>query len=175
MRRLLNNPWIVLGLVVVAIALALWPEIAQRFASPGKKPAIFAGSAASPVDVPVDPGSALTARIRQAFADATFGEPVRDPFAFSEQPAEPPPGPESAVHVQTQTVRVTAIWMQDGSSLALVNGKVAASGDRVGFLDITEIKPDGVWFADSGHRTFLTVGEEQTFEKTPEPSAPAQP
>lgn len=76
-------------------------------------------------------------------AKAAFAERLADPT----RPADTRP---ATTGESLNSVRVEAILQADGRRLAIVNGKVVRAGDRVGPIQILEVRADGVRYSRAG-------------------------
>ncbi len=160
MRKLINNPWFVAGLAVCALVLighAVLPAAHARltgggFAVPGAATAVpAANDAVAPAPVSV--------------SDALRALPIaanpRDPFAPKAKPIEPqitkitPPDLVDKVHL-------SALWTQDGATLALINDQICQAGDEVGRIKIESTTRDGVWVTHWKGRDFIALGGDFT-------------
>jgi len=174
-KKLLNNPIAVGILVLAALVAGFWPQIESSFAAPRRRPAppvtaaeIVAAEVATPGDA-----ASLSRQIRQIFDKNSFAPSGRNLFAYQDEKVIVAAPVEKPAVVATQTVRLAAIWLQAGVSLAQLDHQIATTGDEIGFIRVAEISPDGVWLVQQGARVFLQLGEQHTFEQSTEPSAPA--
>ncbi len=177
MKKLLNNPVAVGLLALTALVTGFWPQIKANLAARNHRPppAAPAPGEAAALEAAVGPGDAgsLSRQLRQIFEKNTFAPSGRDPFTFHEEKVVAVAAPEAPAARETLSIQLAAIWMQEGASLALLNHQIAITGDKVGFIQVAEISPDGVWLLQTGTRVFLHLGEQHTFEQSTEPSAPA--
>ncbi|HVW20437.1 MAG TPA: hypothetical protein VHC86_04415 [Opitutaceae bacterium] len=142
MRNLLNKPWFVGLLCLAGCALAGRSLLAGR-----TEPA---GPAAAPPGA--DPAEAAVAgppSIDAALQALPARTPERDPFAGE---ARAPAGP-------AETLRLSAVWTQGGSTLALVNGRIVQAGDPVGSARVDSASDEGVWIVRGRLREFLALGQ----------------
>ncbi|HEX3728893.1 MAG TPA: hypothetical protein VHV47_03755 [Opitutaceae bacterium] len=142
MRNLLNKPWFV-GLLCLA-----------SFALIGRT--LLAGRAevVSPAAALADPDPALAAPAAPLSVDAALQalparSQERDPFAGE---AKAPAGP-------AETLRLSATWTENGSTLALVNGQILRAGESVGSARVESASADGVWIARGRFREFIALGQ----------------
>jgi hypothetical protein len=156
MRKLLNKPWFaaLLALVaVVAVGMALFPEgmkskirglasssdSSDASASAGGEAPVSAWAMVQKIQVPVN---------------------LRDPFAVKTKAAEiAEKAPEPDV---VDTVHLSALWMQGGQTLALINDHICETGDRIGHLKFESATQDGVWISHWKGHDFLKVGGDFT-------------
>ena len=180
MKKLLNNPFAVGGLVLAAVTAGFWPQIESKFASSKPRPRLIASGAPGAPGAPDQSAGAgdagtLNQRIRQAFETNSFAPVTRNPFVFVDKQVSAPAPVVAAPAQETQSVRLGAIWMQEGVSLALLDHRIAVAGDKIGFIEVGEITSDGVWLVHQGDRVFLQLGEQHSFEQSTEPSVHAPP
>jgi hypothetical protein len=157
MKKLLNNPWFVGVLALVALAAVAdsfrsagggAPVVAEADAEvPGDDPSASADSAASP------------GTLRDAIREIAVTANVRDPFSprlranAVSQPVEKAPPPDIV-----ETVRLTALWTQGGATYALINERIHQAGDRIGGLTVETATQDGIWIRHWKGRDFLALG-----------------
>ncbi|HWA24604.1 MAG TPA: hypothetical protein VG734_02940 [Lacunisphaera sp.] len=162
MRKLLNNPWIVTALAVVAVACAarsLWPARPE-----GVAPTIPA--AANPTETQAPdalPATAATAALSSDDLTNLTGTAVRrDPFAPASRTASVATATEKANPDFVETVHLSALWAQDGVTYAVMNGNIVRPGDEIGRLKIESASADGVWLVHWKGRDHLALGDEFT-------------
>jgi len=169
MRKLLNKPWVVVLMAVVAIVL-----VAQSLLDRPQR----RGGAAETVAWDSEALSPAEDRVAGSLAEALAGfaipDQLPDPFAprrvrTTETTAEA----VDAGPAHTETVRLTAIWEQDGSIYILLNGRICGAGDTVGRITIASIEREGVWLTHWKGRDFVPLGQDFTLV-TPAAAA-AQP
>lgn len=179
MRKLLNKPWVVALLALGAVAFVVHSLLPKK---------TVYGTAAAGVESPsgeeavVDPDvQSAGARhdIRAALKEISITPDLRDPFtprvqtpAASSSHAESPAEPDSV-----ESVKLTALWVQDGTTFALLNGRVCQPGDNIGRLMYETATVDGVWLTHWKGRDFIALGASFTLT-TParkQVLAPAQP
>jgi hypothetical protein len=160
MRKLINNPWFVAGLALCAVVLigrAVLPAAHARmtgggFAVPEATSAPSGGEIAG-VPAPVSVSDALRA--------LPIAAHPRDPFAPKTKPTEiqvakiTPPDLVDKVHL-------SALWTQDGATLALINDQICQAGDEVGRIKIESTTRDGVWVTHWKGRDFIALGGDFT-------------
>ena len=142
MRNLLNKPWFVGLLCLASCALAGRSLLAGRAEVPN--------SAAAPAEG--DPAAAAPSAplsIDAALKALPVRTEERDPFAGE---ARAPAGP-------AETLRLSATWTENGSTLALVNGQILRAGDAAGSARVESASADGVWIARGHLREFLALGQ----------------
>ncbi len=144
MRQWLHNPWIVAGLVAAALILgtrSYFSDAGALVPAPGGTDAALAA-----------PESALALAPVPAELVRAPALP-RDPFAAR-------PRPSSAPDLQ-ESVHLSALWTENGSTLALINGQIVSPGQSFGGVRLESASEDGVWLSHAKGRDFLAVG--QTF------------
>ena len=160
MKKLLNNPWVVGALALLALAF-----VAHSLIPAGGGSGV-AFVAEEPVDL-ADHGDETPASGRNAesIRDALknlpgLGATLRDPFSprakaapAVEAPVEKTPAPDIV-----ETIRLTALWTQDGATYALINDKICRVGDKVGRLQLESATQDGVWVKHWKGRDFVGLG-----------------
>lgn len=159
MRKLLNKPWFVAVLAVLAIALIARSLLPSRVLT-------TAGGGASTSDEPTEsavavettpPAPSSPGAIRAALNELAIPASLRDPFASKTKAVavtvERVPEPDIS-----ETLRVSAIWIQDGSSYVLANQHIYKIGDRVGRCTLESANRDGVWVSHWKGRDFVAIG-----------------
>jgi hypothetical protein len=144
LKLTLNNRWFVAGLSLLAVAMAaralLAPGLETRLA-PGR-----AHAAPSPA-----PAAALAPAPAEPAALAGAAEVSgRDPFAARPRLSLAPP--------VVDTAHLSALWTENGETLALVNGRILRPGDAVGRMKVESATQDGVWVAHAQGRDFIALG-----------------
>ncbi len=76
--------------------------------------------------------------------------PARDPFAARPRISLAPP--------VVDTAHLTALWTENGETLALVNDRILRPGDAVGLMRIESATQEGIWFAHAQGRDFVALG-----------------
>jgi hypothetical protein len=155
MRKLLNKPWFAAVLAVaaiVAVATAFFP-------GGGKFKIAGLGSSADVADTGVAADgehASVWALVQKIQVPAN----LRDPFAIKAKPVEMvEQAPEPDV---VDTVHLSALWMQDGRTLALINDHIYEDGDKIGHLKMESATQDGVWLSHWKGRDFIKLGEDFT-------------
>ena len=180
--RVMDNPWIVGGLCVIAVGLVGYQFLPARMlggkaTSPNGQALIPAASPASPTPgAPAqrasDPGRTdnrpalgTNAAPSITLIDLTYVQShlakwaeslERDPFRLS-PPGKPAPGAVSPV----SHWKLKAIWRQTGSGLAAINKDVYAEGDVIEGYKIEQIESDRVWFQGPTGRESLGFAKPQ--------------
>ncbi len=169
MRKYLNNPWIVTALAVAAIAF-VWFSLAPTAATPSAD-ALAALPAPAEVDAqPTAEPSTTDSPPRQTALEALklLVQPkiTQDPFA-SRATNEPAKTLEKTADPDLlDTVRLSALWTQNGTTLVLLNERICNVGDAIGRLTIESATPQGVWLSHYKGRSFLALGKSFTL-RTP--------
>ncbi len=147
MRKLLNNPWVVLGLCSVAVVILYFSadEIeVQPLSAPSAR-------APRPLLVPkVDLASVEHVTIDLAKLDwpTTI---IRDPFAPATQshggvlPLDRNDGLPILDMVQPPPLQLRAVAMKPAPKVAMINRQIVSEGDEIEGLRVTRIESDGVW------------------------------
>lgn len=157
MRNLLNKPWFVAVMAVLAVAL-----VAHTVFSHGDKLGL---PGFTPSDVPAGAdGLAGVSTNQNAWAAVehiALPAITRDPFAL---PAKAAATSEemAALPDLIDTVHLSAIWTQGGRTLAVINDRICQGGDAIGRLKIESASPDGVWLSHWRGRDFISVGGDFT-------------
>jgi len=171
MRKLLNNPRLVFPLALAAIAFG------ARAALPGK----FDGArAAGPSQAAALQRSSLTeaavtdaapVSIEAALAAVKIPAEIHNPFGSSAIQPAAAAVPGHAQPDNLDTLQLSAIWTENGSTWVLINGRIQRSGDRVGRIRIESAGQDGVWVEHWKGRDFIALGETFTLATPARPSS----
>ncbi|MBE2215439.1 MAG: hypothetical protein IAE82_16310 [Opitutaceae bacterium] len=163
MRKLLNKPWVVAVLVLLAVVLVA-QSLLDRSPQPVHRDA--AVDAAEPEDGSAEEVSGTDVRagsLVEALARISLPEELPDPFAPRRARAtETAPEIREAGPDQTETVKLSAIWEQDGVAFVLLNGRVCQAGDVVGRMTVDSIEGEGIWLTHWKGRDFVRLGQEFT-------------
>jgi hypothetical protein len=166
MRKFLNKPWFVALLALAAIAF-VWNSIRP-------KTLVGVASVASATTAAVEPPAqeSATAATSLTFTGGSVDDALkalmasvkpRDPFAVRAKSVAPEPAAEEAkVPDVVDTVRLSAIWIQEGRTYLLINGQIHEVGDELARLRIESATTDGVWLAHWKGRDFLALGADFT-------------
>jgi hypothetical protein len=175
MRKLLNKPWFVAVMVMAAALLVgnsllpsratrsdhAAPAVAEALPSPPEAEAV----AATDPNAPRSLASALKALALPPLA--------RDPFAL-------PPKPEALAEKAApepdfvDTLLLTALWTQNNTTFALINGHITKPGDEIGRVKFESATREGIWVSHWKGRDFVTVGQRFTLN-TPAKQAASSP
>lgn len=153
MRKLLNKPWFVAVMAIVAISLVAH-TVLSRGEESGFAGASDSAAVAAEETAVVDETVKLPAsRVVQSLPAAG---PVRDPFAARAKT-------ETTVETQAlpdlvEKVHLSAIWTQEGHTLVLINDRICQGGDEIGRFKIESATADGVWISHWKGRDFLAIG-----------------
>jgi hypothetical protein len=158
MKKLLNKPWFVATLALIALSL-MGRSVLPRLQMTGQSALAPAPAEMEPVAAPNAPPS-----IEAALHDLTVPATLRDPFAARVHPEAA--SAEPVVPDSVDTVLLSALWTQDGETLALINGRILQPGDEIGRLKIESASQEGVWVAHWKGRDFISLGGTFTL-KTP--------
>lgn len=158
MKKLLNNPWVVGVLALVAIAF-----VANSLIPAGGGPAVVADEpvAEQPGDGQNSGVVAESGGMREALKELSISSATRDPFSrraktevVKTQVVEKAAPPDLV-----ETVKLTALWSQDGDTFALLNGRICRAGDKLGRLTLDKATQDGVWLTHWKGRSFVELGQ----------------
>lgn len=159
MRKLLNNPWFVTAMALLAVALA-WSSLRPTdSSSSGQNLALSTEPVNTATDQPLPGGPSTGATPAEVLKQLIISKTPRDPFASRNAP--------TATSVETveqspdllDTVRLTGVWTQNGSTLLLINDRISQVGETIGRLKIESASQEGVWLTHWRGRDFLEVGK----------------
>jgi hypothetical protein len=158
MKKLLNNPWFVGVLALVAVAFVAHSLIPANGGSGSAIVEQTGGEEMTDGDTGHPAGGVVD--VRRALDELSGGAPTRDPFSMRAKTA-----PAAVVQVEkapppdlVETVRLTALWTQNGETFALINDRICRVGDKLGRLTLETATHDGVWVAHWKGRDFLAIG-----------------
>jgi hypothetical protein len=158
--KLLRHPVVVMLLAVLALALVLknfvWPFMGRAPRPPQQPSAATTPASAKSKPAPeqqpllesrAQPKPARTTDVDLVLVQANSGRwaesPRHDPFQIRRSPG---------LSSTTQTFRpamellkLSAVWQQTGSTLAVINGHVVSEGDAILQFKIENIEADRVW------------------------------
>jgi hypothetical protein len=157
MKKILNNPWVVGVLALAAVAFVAHSLIPAR--SGASVVAVEESEQVSEEPLAAEaPGGG--GDIRDALKELTVASNARDPFSPRAKAAavllvaaEKVPLPDIV-----ETIRLTALWTQNGATYALINERIQCVGDKVGGLTVETATQDGVWVTHWKGRDFLALG-----------------
>lgn len=168
MRRLLNKPWFVATLALGAVALIG----VQTFSVSGAR-------RLTPVDEPEEMNAGVEAQDRPGteailalLSTYTPADTLRDPFVLR---AEPTAGPvvAEAAPAPKEAFRLSAVWVQGASTLAVLNDRICSPGESLGQLTLESVNPTGAWVLHAHGREFVAVGQELLLAPANQPLPPA--
>ena len=167
MKKLLNKPWFVAVLALAAIAFV--GNAVLQGVKGGSSGVVSGAAAAATPEIEAPAGEAV-ARLPVADALKALVIPkvvARDPFAHREHAkavivAEAKPTAPDAV----ETIHLSALWTQSGSTYTLINDRICQAGDEIGRLKIESATQEGVWITHWKGRDFISLGGDFTL-KTP--------
>ena len=158
MRKLFNKPWFVGLLALAAIGFVAYSLLAGRAPTSVAPVAVVEETAPDP-SAPEAAPAGVRLSIRDALKEITTSSPIRDPFLSRIVVAEATVGVEKVVEPDlTDTVTVSAVWIQNGTTYALVNGRMYRVGDHIGRLTLESANRDGIWFRHWKGRDFVAIG-----------------
>lgn len=167
MKKLLNKPWFVAALALIALVLV------GRSALPWLKTAEPPPSAEASAETEAVAAPKASPSIEMALQAVTVPATLRDPFAarmhpeaVSAEPAEPD---------SVDTVLLSALWTQNGETWVLINGRILQPGDDIGRLKIESASQEGVWIAHWKGRNFISLGGTFTLNTPASRSAARSP
>lgn len=175
MKKLLNKPWFV-ALLAAAAVLLMAQALLDSVQRPGYSAGPGAVSETSPEET-AEPAQVAPQTLRDALAALSLPESITDPFlpratvSRPEDAADAPPPDEQV----TETIRLAAIWQQDGEVLLLINGRICRAGESVGRLTIETATLEGIWLTHWKGRDFLPLGNTFTLVTPTRPGAAQSP
>jgi len=159
MRKLLNKPWFVAVLVAAAVVFVAL-SLPSRSPTPSGVAAPVVAEENPPESAAPDgtPTKSGPISIQAALKELTAApSPHRDPFlsrnAVTAAATEKASSPDL-----TESVSVSAIWIQSGTTYVLINNRVYHVGDRIGRLTVESANRDGIWVTHWKGRDFVAVG-----------------
>ena len=160
MKKLLNNPAMVTLLVLAALASAGWSLFSAR-ATGGSIGAAGNADADDSSVAESDSTRVVANPASGALAQAASSVALRDPFAPRKKPITPL-AVTQVVADQIDTVHLSAIWSQDGSTWVVLNGRILKLGEEIGRLRIETATQDGIWVTHWKGRDYLALGSDFT-------------
>jgi hypothetical protein len=157
MRKLLNNPWVVTALSLVAIAFVV-SSLRSKPAEP-----TFAVQAVETTEEPQSDAAPVAETapmsVAEALAQLASLTTPRDPFAGPVKVTDESAASESTVVSDiVDTVKLSAIWTQGGQTYVLINGRIHQAGDEISRIKILSADQKGVWVGHWKGRDFMAVG-----------------
>jgi hypothetical protein len=163
MRKLLNNPWIVTALALAAVAFvgsSLWPKQMRGAAAVAAE---NTSSDASPVsDQALASGEGAILSVDQALQSLAVKTLPLDPFAGRPKPIAEDTAEQIRSPDTVETVKLSAVWTQEGKTFALINGQVHEAGDSIASITIESASQDGIWVGHWKGRNFVGLGSDFT-------------
>lgn len=104
-----------------------------------------------------------------------FPERLPDPFAPRRQRRTEEPTATEAAPSETETVHLSAVWEQDGTTFVVLNGRICRPGDVIGRVTIESADRDGVWLTHWKGRDYLHLGQDFTLVTPAAPAATQNP
>lgn len=178
MKKLLNNPWFVAALAIVAVVFVGASLFDQKQLRRSRPETAFDESAVPDEnDFESDANSGEPRSIREALAALVIPETVRDPIAPSYKEADSTAAVSETLRGadETESLRLTAIWEQGATLLLVINNHIQEVGDRIGRLTIESADIEGVWLTHWKGRDFLPFGGEFTLVTPASQSANSTP
>lgn len=166
MRKLLNKPWFVALLALAAVAF-VWNALRPKTLV-GTAVAAASPTTAAPEPVAEDSSAAASVSspgnsIEEALKAVASTVKARDPFAVRVKASAPEStAEETKAPDLVDTVRLSAIWTQEGRTYLLINGQIHEVGDELSRVRIESATTDGVWLAHWKGRDFLALGADFT-------------
>lgn len=158
MKKLLNNPWIVGALALIAVAF-----VAHSLIPAGGDAGVAVVAEETDTGEPAvhETGDAADASgVREAIKELSGNAATRDPFSIRTKAT-----PTSVAQVEkapppdlVETVKLTALWTQNGATYALINDRICCVGDKLGRLTVETATQDGVWVTHWKGRDFIALG-----------------
>ncbi|MFT4550554.1 MAG: hypothetical protein ACI9UA_000129 [Pseudoalteromonas tetraodonis] len=159
MKQALQNPFIVGILAILALGYVVRTILKKP---PSAYSAAIAAQEASEAEKSKKGKSESSQkRIDAALAEWTV-QPERNPFRS--QPAEEAKGliaaeDPAALGSEVPDLKLSAIWLDKGRKLAVINGRVVDVGDRILDFQVTEILPDRIILNGSGHQMVIRFSQ----------------
>ena len=163
MRKLLNNPWFVTALALIALAFvgaSLRPK--RVVTAPVITEAPAAGASQSVPEEQSSPEKTPSS-IDEALKQLALTGASRDPFASRPKvPVATSAADRIAVPDSVDTMRLSAIWTQQGQTYVVINGQIHQPGDQISKIKIESATQEGVWVTHWKGRDFLSLGVDFT-------------
>lgn len=165
MRKLLNNPWMVTALALLAVAcvsLSLWPKRDRGVEVAALESDTVTLESSEVATEQLAVGDTANLSIERALKEIALTAVVADPFARQAKYVAEGVAQRVLAPDLIETLKVSAIWTQDGQTLLLINGQIHQAGDQIARITIESASQDGVWLAHWKGRDFLTLGTDFT-------------
>ncbi len=176
MKKLLNNPWVVGALALIAVVFVAHSLMPANEGS-GAHPIEEAVVNESVADAPSATLANDVSGARDALAALPAPTTTRDPFASRKKitPVITPVAEQVVLPDIVETIHLTALWTQSGETWVLINGRTYRAGDLIGRLTLESATQDGVWLTHWKGRDFVEVGSRFTLVTPAVPIAQFQP
>lgn len=163
MRKLLNNPWVVGGLALVALAFVGMPLLPKQNPVDSPSPVVDDVRSLEPSDDETLQAGVASSDIALALKELAIATPLRDPFAARAK-AVPATliAEQASVPDSVDTLRLSAIWLQGAETFVLINGSICQEGDEFSRFKIESVTREGVWVTHWKGRDFLSMGTDFT-------------
>jgi hypothetical protein len=162
MRKYLNNPWIVTALALGAVAF-VWNSLRPARVVHAVQTVEAAGPTAEETSSGESAPSEVAAMsIEQALKAVALTTLPGDPFAPRNKTDSLNLHPEPAVPDFVDTVKLSAIWTQEGRTYVVINDTIHEAGDAISRITIESATQHGVWVAHWKGRDFVALGDDFT-------------
>lgn len=172
MRKLLNKPWFVALLAFGAVLFVGQSLLDKR--SPSRRGSADSVASTETVDQPDDEADAAPAEgtLAGALKHLVVPDQVPDPFAprRARTAAEAPETKEQGTF-ETESLHLSAIWVQDGEVLLFINDRICRPGETLGRITLASVESGGVWLTHWKGRDFLPLGQAFTLVTPAAPTA----
>jgi len=156
MRKLLNNPWLVGAIAVIALGFVIHSILPSK---PHYSQVASETADGTPTEGNGDVADASTISIPNALKALAISSPLRDPFALTASVEKTAAVEKEAPPADSvDSVHLSAVWIQKDSNLALVNGRIVGPGEEFGRLKIESATSEGIWITHWKGRNFVSVG-----------------
>jgi hypothetical protein len=156
MKKILNNPWVVGVLALAALAFvahSLIPAVG------GSATGVVEDVGANQlVDAESADPAAGAGSVLEAIKELSSSPATRDPFSPRAKIAAQAAVEKTPLPDVVETVRLTALWTQDGATYALLNNRVCSAGEKLGRITLETATQDGVWVSHWKGRDFIALG-----------------
>ena len=158
MKKALQNPYLVGILAILALVYVVRTVV--------KKPgSAYSAAAAAQESTAAEAkqkarGKSRTSRIDSALAEWS-GIPERNPFRSRPEETEDAEaaGGRATLPPVLPNLQLSAIWLDKGRKLAVINGRVVEVGERISDYEVTEILPHQIVLSGNGRRTVIRFPE----------------
>lgn len=177
MRKLLNNPWFVAVLALVALGGVGWPLLfpETKYPAPVAQGAPALADEPAP-ETPAEGEAPARLSMSEALKALVIPATVRDPFALPPKTVVARVDPVGTVVEVVERLRLSAVWVQGTAVYLLLNGRICQPGDAVERFTVETAAVEGAWIRHAGDRSFLPVGQEWVVRTSaPGPQLPLSP